>query len=104
MHALFAHQESDDIDEIVRAAQGIEPGPMLSIHHDAGRAGNPHRDDLGVRSSYFDIADKVFAKPAVLLADGQAGMIEVSDPERKAVVRIELNASTSPARLKAVRN
>ncbi len=49
-------------------------------------------------------ADQVFAKPAVLLADGQTGMIEVGDPERKAFVRIEINASTSPARLKAVRN
>ncbi len=46
-------------------------------------------------------AEKVFAKPAVLLADGQTGVIEVGDPERKAVVRIELNASTSPSRLKA---
>jgi bla regulator protein blaR1 len=49
-------------------------------------------------------AEKVFAKPAVLLTDGQTGVIEVGDPEQNAVVRIELNASTSPSRLKAAGN
>ncbi len=52
----------------------------------------------------ISLAEKVIAKPAVLLADGQTGVIEVGDPGRKAVVRIELNASTSPSRLKAARD